>query len=72
MKLTARIKRKNSPLAKLVRQMSSGRPMIFIDPMGDAALLRRAMAAARTAGRQADFVQLAPKASRSTYAGTIG
>lgn len=59
MKLTARIKRKTSPLAKLVRKMSAKRPMIFIDPMGDSALLHRVMAAAKKAGRANDFVRVA-------------
>lgn len=72
MKLTARIKRKTSPVAKLVRRMSSARPMIIIDPMGDSAPLRRLMAAARTAGRLDDFYRVDAKPSRSTYTANFG
>lgn len=72
MKLTAHIKRKTSPLAKLVRRMSSGKSIIIIDPMGDTALLRRFVAAARKAGRLPDFHRVTVKPTRSTYAGIIG
>lgn len=72
MKLTARIKRKTSPVAKLVRRMSSGSPMIFIDPMGDSALLRRVMTAARKAGRLNYFCRVETRPAPSTYTGTIG
>lgn len=58
MKLTARIKRKVSPVVKLARRMSRGDAMIFIDPMGDSAMLRRVMAAACKAGRLSDFCQV--------------
>lgn len=58
MKLTARIKRKSAPLAKLSRKMSAKRPMIFIDPMGDSALLKRVVTAARKAGRAREFCRV--------------
>lgn len=58
MKLTARIKRKASLVAKLARRLSLGRQVIIIDPMGDSAQLRRLMVAARKTGRLNDFHQI--------------
>jgi hypothetical protein len=60
MKMTARIKQRTSPLAKRVRRLASGRPMIVIDPMGDAdaVFVKRLMAAARKAGRSLDFYRV--------------
>ena len=58
MKLTARIKKKTSPMAKLIRRITSEKPTVIIDPMGDAALVRRIMTAARKAGRSLDSVVL--------------
>lgn len=58
MKLTARIKRKTSPLAKLIRRLTAKRPMIFVDPMGDALILKRVMTTARKAGRTQDFCRV--------------
>ena len=52
MKLNARIKRKQ------VRRVSAKPGVIFIDPIGDAALLSSLMAAARKAGRQDGFYRI--------------
>ena len=64
MKLTARIKQNTSPMAKLVRRLASGRSMLIIDPMGDAAPLKRLIAAASKSGRSDDLFIIKP--SRTT------
>lgn len=72
MKLTARIKRKTSLVAKLARRLSSGHSMIIVDPMGDSKLLRRLMIAAQKAGRLNDFYQVTAKPARSVYSANFG
>lgn len=56
MKLTAKIKRKVDPIAKLIRQLQSRKhPIIIIDPMSDSALLPKLR---RLFGKRGDFLQV--------------
>ncbi len=58
MKLTAKIKRKADPVAKLLRKINRAKKkgnVIIIDPMGDISVLSRLM---RLSNKRKDFVAL--------------